>query len=342
MKKQRVVLRANKNVYAGTCQYLHDDLGFEVIETSDLNGKAFKSVKEHLVEGGRSIKSLMRYQTKLKSVDVLLTIGNVSNLWLLLMNKMHIIKPKAILWWAFFIHSKKAQSLLRKLLKILNSDNVRFVVFSECEIAMYQKSLGLSKDSMIYIPYGDWGNTPTAWDKTRKTDDYYFGGGYSNRDYRSLLEGWEKKLPNEKLVLIGSKNNSDLVEFNHRYTGDRIKILFDTPSNVFDDYLIRSKACILPFKENTGASGQSVMLRCMRLNKIVISTDTDIMKEYVEDGSAFLIHNYETELVDAVNSINHHPEICDEMLKKQQRLYLEKFSYEEITARLKKIVETVE
>ena len=338
---KRIVLRPNENTYSSACQFMKDSLGFESIELFDGTGKSIKSGKEHLSEGVHSISGLLKNRSRLKHAEVVIAIGNASNILLLLMNKLHIIRPKAILWWAFFIHSKKAQTTMSKILKLLNSRNVHFVVFSECEVEMYQKTLGLSKELMIYIPYGDWGNTPIDFEDETVTGDFFFGGGYSNRDYRSLLNGWVKNLPQEKLVLIGSKNNADLVEFNDHYTGDKIRILFDTPSEVFDDYLTRSKACILPFKENTGASGQSVMLRCMRLNKLVISTDTDIMKEYVDQNSAILIHNYDDDLVDAVEKINSNPEGCVDMLKKQRHLYLTKFSYQTITRRLKQIVETV-
>ncbi len=337
---KRIILRPNENIYSSVCQYLKDNLSFEVTEFFSGSGKTFKTRKEHFFEGIHSVSSLLKNRSKLKNADVVITIGNISNILLLFMNKLYFIRPKAILWWGFFIHSKKAQSIFSKILKILNSQNVKYVVFSECEITMYQKALGIEQESMIYIPYGDWANTPNDFERKNEIGDYFFCGGYSNRDYRSLLDGWVKNLSQEKLVLIGSKNNTDLVEFNDHYTGELIKILFDTPSEVFDDYLSRAKACILPFKENTGASGQSVMLRCMRLNKLVISMDTDIMKEYVDEDSAILIHNYDQDLVNAVKEINCNPVGCIEMLKKQQQLYLTKFSYQTITRRLKQIIET--
>lgn len=338
---KRIVLRPNKNTYSSACKFMKDSLNFELIELFDGTGKSIKSGKEHFAEGIRSISGLLKNRSKYKQADVVIAIGNISNLLLLLMNKLHLVRPKKILWWAFFIHSKKAQSTMSKILRILNSKNVRYVVFSECEVEMYQAKLGLLRESMLYIPYGDWGDTRSDFKNDAETADYFFGGGYSNRDNGSLLDGWVKNLPHERLILIGSKNNSDLVDFNNRYKGDKIKILFDTPSEVFDDYLNNAKACILPFKENTGASGQSVMLRCMRLNKLVVSKDTDIMKEYVNNNSAFLIHNYDYDLVEAVKVINGNPGRCADMLKAQQYLYLTKFSYQTITKRSEEIVGTV-
>ncbi len=57
------------------------------------------------------------------------------------------------------------------------------------------------------------------------------------------------------------------------------------------------------------------MLRCMRLGKIVISRNTDIMKEYV-DNSAFLIDNYDADLNNAIKAIDS-GKCTEEMLQRQ-------------------------
>ena len=131
-----------------------------------------------------------------------------------------------------------------------------------------------------------------------------------------------------------------MVEFYNHYKGDKINIFFDTSTEVFDEYLKKSIACILPFKENTGASGQSVMLRCMRYNKLVISSDTDIIREYADRESIFLIKNYESDLINAINTIKEGRQyILTDMLRRQNKLYTTRFSYENITTRLREIIE---
>jgi glycosyltransferase involved in cell wall biosynthesis len=334
----RLLLRTGKNTYAPACDYLKDELGFEVIDLIDDKAKSIKSKKEHIKEGFRGIKAISANKKRIKKADTLISIGNFNSMWLLVLNKLHIIRPKTILWWAFFFHSKKAQKLLKVLVKLTGAENVRFVVFSQCEIELYHKALGVKKDRFLYLPYGNW--TDSAEDDSKKvqTKDFYFSGGYSNRDYKALIDAWSGRQRIEKLVIIGSRNNKELPEYVNKF--NNVSILLDVPSQTFDDYLVNAKACILPFKDNTGASGQSVMLRCMRLGKVVIAKRTDIIEEYSDD-SVIMVDNYDEDLSKAMELASD-PDYCRKMLDRQKALYEQKFSYAAITARLKEIVETVE
>lgn len=343
---KKVVLRPNKNAYNGVCMFLEKQLQFELVEIGRKNEKSIQSHLAHLVYGFCDVIGVMKNLSKIKKTDVVISIGNISTLWLLFLNKMHIIKPKIILWWGFFIHGKKSQALLNKILKGLYLPNIKFIVFSKYELTMYQRTLGLPEQGLLALPYGDWGDNCSSADfyepDNSSGEEYFFAGGYSNRDYGSLLDAWQKNFPEKKLIIIGSVQNKDLLLFAKKSEEkDKIRIMFDTSSEVFDDYLKKANACILPFKENTGASGQSVMLRCMRLNKLVIAVNIDVIQEYVDHGSAFLIGNYENDLVSAVYDIEHDKKKCMEMLQRQQMLYYSRFSYKNITSRLKEIIEEV-
>jgi glycosyltransferase involved in cell wall biosynthesis len=337
----RVVVRTYKNVYEAPCRYLCDELGFEVINITEGEGKSIKSGTAHFKDGLKSIGKLHQHRGVLRKADIVLSIGNFNTLWILFVNKIHLIRPGRIMWWAFFIHSSKVMKALRFILKLLNSSNVRFVVFSECEREKYCRDLGLKREAIEYIPYGNWsgeeGNCNVESGGKDNTKEYYFSGGYSNRDYISLIRAWERNHRDKQLVIIASKNNRELLGYDNKF--DNIRILFDVTSEEFDSWLKGAIACILPFKENTGAAGQSVMLRCMRLGKIVISRNTDIMKEYV-DNSAFLIDNYDADLNNAIKAIDS-GKCTEEMLQRQCVLYENKFSYSNITMRLGDIVARV-
>lgn len=335
---KRILLRPNENAYGAACMFMKNQLGFELIETGSEKSKPIKSHVKNLIDGLYNILGVTKNIQKIKEAEIVLSIGNYSTLYLMFLNKLSLIHPKVIFWWGFFIHSKKIQKILKTVFKLIYSSNVKFIVFSECEQTMYMQSLGFSDTSLISIPYGDWNNS-FAVSEGDTNGDFFFGGGYSNRDYGSLLSSWVKYFPEERLIIIGSQNNKDLVEFNTQYTGDKIKVLFDTTTEVFDEYLKKSIACILPFKENTGASGQSVMLRCMKYNKLVISYDTDIIREYTDRGSMFLIRNYESDLVNVIETVKEGGSKLTEMLQRQKSLYTSKFSFENIAKRLREIIE---
>ena len=60
----------------------------------------------------------------------------------------------------------------------------------------------------------------------------------------------------------------------------------DLPGDQFDAYLRDAKACIIPLKHDTGASGQSVMLRLMRNRKAIVATDFSIIRTTISWGSS--------------------------------------------------------
>ncbi|MCZ6744444.1 MAG: hypothetical protein O7D31_07170, partial [Alphaproteobacteria bacterium] len=68
-------------------------------------------------------------------------------------------------------------------------------------------------------------------------------------------------------------------------------------SDDFEEYIRKAKACILPLRYNTGASGQLVLLRYMRNKKMIIARRVDVIQEYLEDGvSGIFIESIEEEL----------------------------------------------
>ena len=333
------IIREVANSYDSVCRFLCDRLNYEIIDLLlDDSVKSIQSKQAGARNGLRAIKEKKKKKRTIKNADTIMFIGNYGTLYLMLMNRMGIIKPKSIMWWGFFVHSTKVQKVLRLAFKILYKENVKFILFSECEQVLYSKNLGLPKGSFISIPYGDWSNNGIDTQREEK-GDYYFAGGYSNRDYKALLRVWNESI-SQHLVVIGSRNNADLVEFESKNTNPLIEILYDTTSDEFDEKLKHAKACIMPFKENTGASGQSVTLRCMRSGIMVIATDTDIMREYVTNGkSGFLFADIESELPGIINKIEHCEIDIENMIDRQEEIFMKRFSHQAIT---KKLVQAIQ
>ena len=148
-----------------------------------------------------------------------------------------------------------------------------------------------------------------------------------------LIQAWEHI--ERKLVIIGSKNNADLYEYAQHPTNPRVEVLMDTPSEVFDRYLAGCSACILPFKSDSGAAGQTVALRCMKRGKLIISSRITAMVEYTDNGrTGFLVRNMASELPGFIRKIETHPEMCQGMLTEQKKLFISNFAYDVITQRL--------
>ena len=222
---------------------------------------------------------------------------------------------------------------MARAMRFLYSPNVRFIVFSTYELELYRELFSLNSDAFIHIPYGDWAGIGSEAEAST-IGDYYFAGGYTNRDYRGLIQAW--KDIDEKLIIIGSANNADLAEYVQSPTNDRITVLLDTDGKTFDKYLRGANACIQPFTSNTGASGQTVALRAMRLGKVMISTDISAMREYIKDGRTGILLNDMNELPDVISRLDSYT--IEMMRISQEDLYREKFSREAVLRALDNVM----
>jgi glycosyltransferase involved in cell wall biosynthesis len=178
------------------------------------------------------------------------------------------------------------------------------VLFSQFERRLYAESLRLTDDRMSYVPYGNLNDSepddPSApLLHGLREGEFFFSGGYSNRDYLSLIEVFGE-LPYE-LVIVCSALNTEISESN---LPANIRVLREVPSGVFDSYVKAARACIIPIAHDTGAAGQSCLLRYMKHRKIIIATNTGIIREYVQDKtSGILVKDNRSAMRDAIRAV---------------------------------------
>lgn len=338
------IVKYLKNDYEGMSNFLQNH-GFEVILLSSKEGETGKiySKKEIMFQILASGIEMIKSIPKIRKAETIITVGYFSVI-IMFMNRIHIISPKKIFWWSFFIHDKKKLKIMKHILPFLyekKGQNCNAFVFSEYEIKIYTDALGIPEKRFFYIPYGDWDNryeNKMSVKRVPEESDYFFSGGYSNRDYKILIDTWIEMGVDYKLIIIGSKNNRDLHEYASVHIPN-IKILLDCPVDVFEHYLVGAQACILPFKDNTGASGQSVTLKCMRLGKCIIASYTDVIKEYViPDRTGFLLRDFKKELPIVIDKICSGQVDLEQMRANQNQLFQSKFSYGVITKKLLDII----
>ncbi len=97
MNNNRLILRENANVYKGPCDYLENDLGFQSLllwRGYNDNANAIISKKEALKNSLKMIRKMLSKRKIFKNADIILSIGNYTTLFLMLLNKLHIIKSK--------------------------------------------------------------------------------------------------------------------------------------------------------------------------------------------------------------------------------------------------------
>jgi glycosyltransferase involved in cell wall biosynthesis len=294
---QKVILRYSRNMYGHVCNLLVKERAFEDVSVVD-SAPSFVSHITLLVRLVRVVAFLL-HRRKFRNADKILCVGTESTLPVLLLNRLGLISSSTIYLWGFFFHNAKYNALLQRALPFIVRCNIHLILFSEYELRQWQTILG-ARASASYIPYCQTSQSSSTKDRG---GDYYFSGGYSNRDYASLIDVFQSR--QEKLVIVCSRHNKDVPS--HIHSGN-ISIYRDLDEHSFDRLLAESKACIFPFRHNTGASGQSVMIRSMRHKKLVICTDTDIIREYVHDGkTGVLLDNIRISLPSTLDMIGSDP-----------------------------------
>lgn len=343
----RLIVRQSSNAYPHICNYLRTEEGFS--EICRLDSEAAARTKAGLFAKTKIclfknfiLDSIYVFRNirRLRRAKIIVAVGHIgATIALLLKAGLFPLYPR-IYWIAFFIHDPRWFGPLRIAFSFLDSKTVRYVLFSRCEKALYAKALRLDPNRMFYVPYGEMKKddirtrigTMTKWEP----DDanFYFSGGYSNRDYVSLIEVFREM--RTKLVIICSSLNSDI---DRLVVPPNVKVLRDMSSELFDGYVRKAKACIIPMLHNTGAAGQSCLLRYMKNRKLIIATNTDIVKEYIEDGiSGAIIPNNREGLAAVIRLIEENPAAYDSYGEAAYVRFEQLFSYEAISRRLSDVL----
>jgi len=332
-----VIVRSRKNIFSTQTERLKRKYYFE-----DLNhGKPSKSLKtpyEYLLFFLHETWFVIRNISKLNR-DIIIVCG-VLALPIKLLLKLKLVRCKHFLWFGFFIHSDNAFKLFKILLKLLKLKNEKIIVNSHTDIKIYSQRLNVDINTLTYIPMGNWSSVNFNIDeKDFHQEDYYFAGGYTNRDYKSLIEIFNDR--SEKLIIVGSKLNRDLRKID--IPQSNIKILKDIDKNQFELLLANAKVCILPLKNNrAGACGHMVLLAYMRRKKTIICPNLQSMREYLtENESGLFYNNIRRDLPNIISNIEEGKYNLESLGIRAYKDYEENFTYPTLAIKLDKILDTV-
>jgi len=189
---------------------------------------------------------------------------------------------------------------VKKILSfLLHNPNITMIVQSESEIDYY-KRLSIEPE-VVFVPYcSDFkpisGNLPN-WVKLPET--FIFTGGYTNRDYKLILE-LSKRFPQNDFVIVASTLN----QIQLSDSTSNVTILYDLPSEQFESILAASQIVIVPLKEDVGSSGQMLSISAIRNDKPVIYTNLPVINYFFKSPK-----NYPYAIGD-IESITHALKSC--------------------------------
>jgi glycosyltransferase involved in cell wall biosynthesis len=111
---------------------------------------------------------------------------------------------------------------------------------------------------------------------------YIFSGGRSNRDYRTLCEAVEGLEVSVKI--IAQKYNLEYVD-----VPGNVAVQYGVFGEEFDRGVAEAKMVIIPLDRPDESSGQLVLLNAMYFGKAVIITDSEAVRDYVDDQQSALL-----------------------------------------------------
>lgn len=165
-----------------------------------------------------------------------------------------------------------------------------FVCYGSGEQDFFTREFGVVfKDRVASIPYGlgmpeeieykDFGGT---------AERYFFSGGTSNRDYRTLLEAFRGV--DERLKIICYPN--DVKGFD---IPPNVEVFHNVSRDDFLKYLKNAYGIILPLDNPTVSSGHIVLLDAMKLKTPIIVTRGENVEGYVDTNCALLVEPHSVE-----------------------------------------------
>ena len=243
----------------------------------------------------RKFVSLPFYTSKLLSLNNLKTLYRTDHLIminesvgcsaLLLIILIKRIKKIKCHLFVMGLYSKnlrfpKVRTIHFYVIKILvrNLDNLFFLGKEELKIA--KKTHPQYKKKFHYFPFSIdtkfWSNDEFV---PSKNEQIIFVGNDGNRDFKLLIEIAEHIPDKEFLFISQSQYLKDLKL-------DNVKILegkwgsLKISDETLKDYYLNSRICILPLKDSTQPSGQSVSLQCMSLGIPIMISKTKGFWDY--------------------------------------------------------------
>jgi len=330
---RRILVQPGHNAFPDMAAFIAEKFGFELLQLSDFEIHRALSKWAHLRGLIRQSFDLLGSLGRLRRCRVVIAIGPISYL-IKLLRQLGLVRYETSFCLGWHVRSPRWFPVFRALSR-LDGGGDHYIVFSEWEVGLYEKNLGIARERMHFLPYGDWSPTPAVAAAEPASGDYYFAGGYSNRDYPALIAAF-RAIP-ARLVIICSALNKEIVDDE---LPANVTVLRDVPGPVFDEYVRDAKACIIPLKHDTGASGQSVMLRLMKHRKAIIATDFGSVRGYVVNGeSGLLVRDMERDLPAIVERLERDPAAADAFGAAAYERYCRYFSFEAGGTALSRILE---
>lgn len=177
--------------------------------------------------------------------------------------------------------SRRLMKLYGALARTLGVGEVTFLADNQVLVEMLERDFGLPEGRVRLVPIGfDRGGHPT------RRDGYVFTGGYSNRDFHTVIDAF-RGAPHQ-LVLCAVPQN-DLPED----IPNNVRLVYNETPDEFSHWLAGAEVGIVPIHPDRGGSGYSVLVEHYWHGQPTVVTDDPSMREYASTDSTIFVPAYD-------------------------------------------------
>lgn len=189
-------------------------------------------------------------------------------------------KKSEIYIFNFYLHAAGKNKIVQTVIRFLfNNDKCTLIVQSPAEVDYYKRIIPTLK--VYFVPYCTDPLEQHERGVKQINGDYIFTGGYTNRDYESVIN-CAKQLPDQLFVVVVSSLNTEVIK---TLLPDNIMLYKDVSIVEFENLLGHSQIVIVPLKDDVGASGQMLCLAAMQNKKPIVYCDISSINYYFNKNS---------------------------------------------------------
>lgn len=198
-------------------------------------------------------------------------------------NIFHVKKQNIVIACNFTY--KKKNNIVGKIYKKLMSYIIKSKYLDYIHVPSKDYAIKCSKEfdvplKKFIVTYFGLPDLYNKWKEAKcEYDNYFLSIGRSNRDYEFLIDIWKDMPSKDKLLIICDELKTDIK------LPKNIIIRRDITGENQYKYIINCNAMIIPIKDGSICSGDTVLLKGMSFYKTVIVTIPSTLAEmYIENG----------------------------------------------------------
>jgi len=296
--KKKILIAADCKVDSTFVEILGKELGaiIEIFYIDSTGKKRVRKIIRHVTYFLLAIKAFF-YRRKYEHI---IFWQQCIGIYYALLIRVFLVKkiyPRSLVLYLMYNRKKGILGRIQRFLYFSTLDSNALSYFtcgSAQEREFYLNELGREFGCKLYFvkngirkPEG-YSETVTNNSSSYSCNSYFFAGGSSNRDFRTVIKAFEKL--NAHLIIVCLPGDVDGI-----HIPSNVEVIFNVSENDFSDYMKKAYAVIIPIENLNVSSGILTLLQAMIFGKAIIATRSSTVGDYIDDTCGILIKDHSVE-----------------------------------------------